>query len=129
VKAKIMVVGSKDRAEGVALVDTGASLTLLDRRVAEAVGVELIGRKVRVVVANGHELTGELAILKKLVVDSEELLYAYTAILEFPDNLREKLRELGLINWCILGLATLELLRLIPDITTGMLRKTTALLI
>jgi len=126
VKARATVIGFKDRIEGTVLVDTGASLTLLDRRITEIVGVKSVGRTVNVVVADGHELMAELAILEKLIVEGEELPYAYVAVLEFPNNLRQKLRELGLVDWCMLGLSTLELLQLTPDVKTGTLRKTTA---
>ena len=124
-KARATVIGFKDRIEGTVLVDTGASLTLLDRRIAEIVGVKSVGRTVNVV-ADGHELVAELAILEKLTVEGEELPYAYVAVLEFPNSLRQKLRELSLVDWRMLGLSTLELLQLAPDVRTGTLRKTTA---
>jgi len=125
VKARATVIGFKDRVEGTVLVDTGASLTPLDRRIAEIVGVKSVGRTVNVI-ADGHELVAELAILEKLIVEYEELPYAYVAVLEFPNNLRQKLRELSLVDWRMLGLSTLELLQLAPDVRTGTLRKTTA---
>ena len=62
------------------------------------------------VVADGHEVVGELAIVDKLVVEGEELLYAYVAVLDFPARVKEKLREEGLSDCCIIGLTTLELL-------------------
>ncbi len=80
------------------------------------------------VIANGHKLTGDLAILEKLV-DGGELPYAYSVVLEFPRSLRGKLLELGFIGWCIIGLLTLELLQLTPNAVTGTLCRTAALLI
>jgi len=127
VKAKVRVSGRKKEIEDVVLVDTGASLTLLDKDSAHEVDVEFIGRKVSVTVADGHELPAELAVVKKLTVNGEELPYAYVATLKFPEKLKEKLSELKVSSWCILGLTTLELLQLIPDPTTGKLRKTSAL--
>jgi len=129
VKAGFRVTGSRGSIEGVALVDTGASLTMLDRGVAGDIGVKYVGRRVRVVVADGHEVEGELAIVDKLVVEGEELPYAYVVVLDFPARVRERLEEEGLSDRCIIGLTTLELLQLVPDITTGKLRRTSALLL
>jgi len=129
VKAGFRVIGSRGSIEGVALVDTGASLTMLDRGVAGDIGVEYVGRRVRVVVADGHEVEGELAIVDKLVVEGEELPYAYVVVLDFPARVRERLEEEGLSDRCIIGLTTLELLQLVPDIATGKLRRTSALLL
>jgi len=129
VKARVRAVGFRGGVEGVVLVNTGASLTLLDMEVAKAIRVKSVGRRVRAVVTDGHELGTELAVLEELVVEGEELPYAYTAVVEFPNGLRGRLRELGLAYWCILGLTTLELLQLVPDTTTGRLRKTAAILI
>jgi len=129
VKARFKVIGSRGSVEGIALVDTGASFTMLDREVADSVGVKYIGRRVRAVVADGHEVEGEFAVVDRLVVEGEELPYAYVAVLGFPAKVREKLREEGLSDCCITGLTTLELLQLVPDVTTGRLRKTSALLL
>ena len=63
--------------------DTGASLTLLDSDVAEEIDVRYIGRKARVIIADGHEVEAELAIVNKLVIESEELPYAYVAVMSF----------------------------------------------
>jgi len=129
VKAEFRAIGSRGSIEGVALVDTGASFTMLDRGAADGIGVKYVGRRVRAVVADGHEVEGELAIVDRLVVEGEELLYAYVAVFDFPARVREKLREEGLSDCCIIGLTTLELLQLVPDVTTGRLRKTSALLL
>jgi len=129
VRAGFKVIGFRESIEGVALVDTGASLTMLDRGVADGIGVKYVGRRVRIVVADGHEVKGELAIVDKLIVEGEELPYAYVVAFDFPTRVRERLREEGLSDCCIIGLTTLELLQLVPDITTGKLRRTSALLL
>lgn len=115
VKANVEVVGFKGFREGLALVDAGASLTLFDRGVAKKVGVKLTGRKARLVVADGHEVVGELAILEKLTVEGEELPGAHVAVIGFPKKLRERLKAIGVAEWLILGLSTLEILGLTPN--------------
>ncbi len=89
IRARVVAVGSRDSFSGVALVDTGSLLTLVDRTMAERLGVELIGRRVRLVVADGHELEGDMAVLRRLVVDDEELPYAHVVIAELGERLRE----------------------------------------
>lgn len=127
VKARVRAEGPQGTLEGVALVDTGASITLLDERAALEIGVRRTGRIVRLVVANGHELEGELVILNRLIVEDEELPGAHALVVEFPARLMERLRSFGLCDWCIIGLATLELLGLSPDTAEGRVRKVGAL--
>jgi len=123
VKATVRVEGPRGFIEGVALVDTGASLTLLDKGIADRVGARPIGRRVRMVVADGHEVIGELAILRKLVVEGEELPGAHVALIDFPEELVRRLRSLGLCGWCVIGLSTLELLGLAPNTAVGRVER------
>ncbi len=129
VKARVKAIGFKHSIEGIALVDTGASLTLIDRDVADDIGVKYLKRKIKVIVADGHEIYADLAIIDKFIVEGEELPYTHIAVSNFAKELKEKLKTLGLIDWCIIGLTTLEILQLIPDPTTGTLRKSSALLL
>ncbi len=115
--------GCRGSAEGVALVDTGAIFMLLDRDVAEFVGVRYTGKTVELVTVSGHELKGELALVDKIVVEGEDSPYARVVVIVFSEELKESLRRLNVCDYCILGLLTLEELGLMPDTTTGMLRK------
>ncbi|MCC6056434.1 MAG: hypothetical protein LM583_07145 [Desulfurococcaceae archaeon] len=45
VKAKVVIRGSKGSAELTALVDAGSSMTVVDRGLAEAIGVEYTDRE------------------------------------------------------------------------------------
>jgi len=129
VRADVRVEGVKGAAEGTVLVDTGSAMTLVDREVGSRIGVKLTGRVVKLTVADGHEVKGELAIAERVIVDEEELPGAHIVLIAFPDELRRRLRELGLSTWCILGLTTLEILGLTPDVTRGKLKKTGILLV
>ena len=129
VKAKVKAIGPRRSVEGLALVDTGSSLTLIDREVADSIGVKHLGRKVKIIVADGHELHAELTIVDRLIIEGEELPYTHVATPSFTEELKERLRELELSDWCIIGPTTLELLQLTPNPTTGTLRKSTALLL
>jgi hypothetical protein len=48
-------------------------MTVIDRSLAEEVGVTYTGRRRSLVSATGHKLEGELAIVRELVVEDEVL--------------------------------------------------------
>jgi len=55
------------------LVGTGVAMTVIDRSLAENVGVMCTGRRRSLVSATGHKLEGEVAIVRELVVEDEVL--------------------------------------------------------
>lgn len=124
VKARLRLEGSREHSEGVALVDTGASVTIVDKGEANKVGVIYVERTLTLTTASGHKMEGKLAVINKLIVEKEELPYAHLLILEIPEEVKEMLRSKQLSDWGIIGLTTLELLNLMPDTTTGKLKKT-----
>jgi len=123
VRARFKLEGSKEQVEDVALVDTGASVTIVDKHIADEVDVTYIKRMLTVTTASGHKMEGELAVAEKLTVEKEELAYAHLLVLEIPREVKEMLKSRQLCDWGIIGLTTLELLNLMPDIMTGQLRK------
>ena len=124
VKARLRVEGSRGYSEGIALVDTGASVTIIDRDVADKVDVTYVKRTLTLTTASGHKMDGELAVINKLIIEGEELPYAHLLILKIPGEVKEMLKSKELGDWGIIGLTTLELLNLTPDTTTGKLKKT-----
>jgi predicted aspartyl protease len=123
VRASITIVGIKSSVSGVALVDAGSVLTLLDEEIANVVGVRLLGKRVRLVVGDGHEIVAELGVVKELIIEGESLPEAHVAITKFSEKIRESLKKLGLADWCIVGLSTLEILGLAPNTSSGRLEK------
>lgn len=123
VKASITINGDKSSISGVALTDTGSALTLLDEVIANMVGVRISNRKIRLVVADGHEVVAELGVIKELIVEGESLLEVHVGVTKFPEKVKEILRNLGLADWCVIGLATLEILGLVPNTSSGKLEK------
>jgi predicted aspartyl protease len=122
VKAAFRLEGLKERVEDKALVDTGASVTIVDKSVADMIGVTYTGRMLSLTTASGHKMQGELAVVKRLIIDQEELPYAHLLVLEIPSSVKEMLRSKQLCEWGIIGLTTLELLNLMPDSATGKLK-------
>jgi len=123
VRAKTVIRGSRGSAEELALVDTGSTYTLIDRALAQEVGARFVDRRIKVIVANGHEVAGDLAIVDELTVEGKALPFAHVLVLDFPAELAERLERLGLSKRVILGLLTIEALGLAPDTATGGLRK------
>jgi predicted aspartyl protease len=123
VRASITIAGIKSSVSGIALVDAGSVLTLLDEEIANVVGVRLLGKRVRLVVGDGHEIVAELGVVKELIIEGESLPEAHVAITKFSEKIRESLKKLGLADWCIVGLSTLEILGLAPNTSSGRLEK------
>jgi predicted aspartyl protease len=104
-------------------VDTGAAMTVVDREVADAVGVMHTGRRRMLISATGHRLEGEVAIVKELNVEGEALDYEKVLAVKLDEEAKKALRKLDVDDSIIIGITTIELAVFIPDITIGKLRK------
>jgi len=129
VKASVSIAGYRGNVSGVVLVDTGASVTLLNEDIANEIGVKYVGRRLKLIAADGREVVGELAIVNELVIEGEKLPEAHVAVLRFSREIKERLKAHGLADWCTVGLSTLEILGLVPNTTTGRVEKVGALLL
>lgn len=123
VKADIRLEGSRGSIEGELLVDTGASITVIDLEVAERLGIIHTGRMLTLITSSGHRVEGELAVVRRLIIDGEGLPYGHILTLKIPMEVKEMLRSRGLDSWGIIGLTTIELLNLTPDVATGRLKR------
>jgi len=128
VRARVVVTGSKGSREGTALVDTGAVMTVVDRDVADAVGVVYTGRRRALISATGHRLEGEVAVVRELIVEGEVLDYEKVLAVRLNEEVKKGLRSLDVDDSIIVGVTTIELAGFIPDTATGRLRKIEAFL-
>ena len=128
VRARVVVTGSKGSREGTALVDTGAVMTVVDRDVADAVGVVYTGRRRALISATGHRLEGEVAVVRELIVEGEVLDYEKVLAVRLDEEVKKVLRSLDVDDSIIVGVTTIELAGFIPDTATGRLRKIEAFL-
>jgi predicted aspartyl protease len=128
VRARVVVTGSKGSREGTALVDTGAVMTVVDRDVADAVGVVYTGRRRALISATGHRLEGEVAVVRELIVEGEVLDYEKVLAVRLNEEVKKALRSLDVDDSIIVGVTTIELAGFIPDTATGRLRKIEAFL-
>lgn len=120
--------GLKGSAKCRALVDTSAAMTVIDKRLAEALGVMYTGRKRTLTSATRHKLEGEVAVVRELTIDGETLDYERVLVVEFNEGVKKTLSGLGVHDSIIIGVTTVEAASLIPDVTTGRLRKAEAFL-
>ena len=128
VKAKVALKGSKGSEECVALVDSEAIMTVVDKNLTESLGVTCTGRKRSLTSATGHKLEGEIAIVRELTVEDETLDYEKILVVKFNGKVKKTLRKLSVSESVILGITTIELANFIPDTNTGKLRKIEAFL-
>jgi predicted aspartyl protease len=104
-------------------------MTVVDREVAEEVGVLRTGRRRALISASGHKLEGEVVVFRELSVEGEVLDYEKALEVELSGEVKEVLRGLGVDEHVIVGLATVELSGFIPDTAAGKLRKVEAFLL
>lgn len=124
-----MLGGEIGSEECEALVDTGASMTVIDRSMAKKLGATYMQRKRSLVSsATGHKLDGEIGIIRELMVEGETLDYEKVLVVELGDEVKTALRKLDVCDSLILGVTTVELANFIPDTSTGRLRKVEAFL-
>jgi predicted aspartyl protease len=123
VRTRVCLKGMRGSKDCIALVDKGAAMIVIDRSLAENVGVTYTGRRRSLVSATGHKLEGEVAIVRELVVEDEVLDYEKVIVVELSGDVRKVLREIGVDDSVIIGLTTVELAGLMPDTVTGRLKK------
>jgi predicted aspartyl protease len=123
VRTRVSLKGMRGTKDCIALVDTGAAMTVIDRSLAKEVGVTYTGRRRSLVSATGHKLEGEVAIVRELVVEDEVLDYEKVMVVELTGDVRKVLREIDVDDSVIVGLTTVGLAGLMPDTATGRLKK------
>jgi predicted aspartyl protease len=124
VVARVLLKGFKNSVELNALVDTGASITIIDKDLADFIGVEYTSRERTLVTASGEVLRGRVAVIREFIIEGEFLDYERVLVVNFNENVKKILRGIGVSDLVILGLTTAESAGFIPDTSTGKLKKT-----
>lgn len=124
VKARVRLVGTKaSYSANAVLADSGARMSLIDRLLAERVGVQHTGREISFVSISGHTVKASEAVVSELEVEGEVLRYEAVAVAEMPNTVKETLKKNGLDENMVVGVLTLERANMVPDTTTGKLEK------
>jgi hypothetical protein len=71
----------------------------------------------------GVRLLLSLEVVKELIIEGESISEVRAVITKFPEGIRESLKRLGLVDWRIVGLSTLEILGLTPNTSSGRLEE------
>jgi acid stress-induced BolA-like protein IbaG/YrbA len=129
VKASISLRGSKDSYSSIAFVDTGARMTLVDRLLAERIGVVYTGRVLSLISISGHILKALEAVVPELEVEGEVLKYEAIAVSDIPEDVKKVLKESNLDENIVIGLLTIERASMVPDTTAETLRKVESFII
>jgi len=106
-----------------AFVDTGARMTIVDKSLAEHIGVEYTGRKLSLVSASSHRIEALEALVPEFILEGEALKYEVVAVAELPKEVREVLQRNGLDEYIIIGLLTLERAGMRLNPATGRLER------
>lgn len=120
-KAKVRLSGVKKSYSSTVLTDTGARMTLVDKSLAERIGVQYTGRTINFV--SGQVVKALEALVSELEVEGEVLKYEAVAVAEIPEKVKEALRKSEIDENIIIGILTIERANMIPDTTTGILRR------
>jgi len=104
-------------------VDGGAAITVIDKKVADFIGVIYTGRRRGLVGITGHKLEGEIGIVREFVIEGEVLNYERVLVVKMNENVKRVLRESGVDDSVVVGITTVESAGMIPDASTGRLRK------
>jgi len=123
VKAKVKLKGLRESYSSTVLADSGARMTLVDRALADRLGVEYTGREISFISISGHSVKALEAIVAEFEVEGEKLKYEPVAISEIPEKVKDALRSNELDENIILGVLTMERGNMVPDTVTGKLRK------
>ena len=105
--AKVRVQGTQNSIEIVALVDTGASLSIIDESLANYIGVEFPKKEKAYVKGICCEVEGLLGTIKILEVEGRYVGSSIVIVTRLSDEVKKTLRKLGASDSFILGLKNL----------------------
>jgi len=123
VKARVRLSGARGSYSSTALTDTGARTTLIDKSLAERVGVQYTGRVIDFVSVSGQVVGAWEAVVPEFEIEGELLKYEAVAVAEIPERVKEVLRKSEIDENVVVGVLTIERANMVPDAATGTLRK------
>jgi len=124
VKASVKLRGLKTSySTNNAFVDSDARMTIVERRIAEHIGVEYTGRRVNFISISGHKIKASEAMILEMNIEGEVLKYEAVAVADIPNTVKEVLKKNNLDENVVIGILTLERANMIPNTTTGKLKK------
>ena len=121
--ARAHLQGYKRSYSSTALVDTSVRMTLIDRLLAEEMGVGCTGRILSFISISGQPVKASEAVVSMLEIEGEILRYEIVAVADISESVKKVLAQNGFDENIIIGLLTIERANMMPDTTSGVLRK------
>ena len=122
-RAKFRVSGDRDCIEGIAIVDTGSLLSIIDENIAEKLGLKPTKRTIKLTTLSGEEVMCSEMLTSAFEIESEKLVSERVAVCKLSNNVREKLRVMGVYEGVIIGVVTLETAGFAVNPLTGKIEK------
>ncbi len=98
-------------------------MSLIEKSLANYLGVEYAGREMNFLSISGQQITGFETIVPIIEIDNEVLRYEAMAVVEILSVVKELLRRNKLDENIIVRISTLERANMVPDTSTGDLEK------
>ncbi|HDD63824.1 MAG TPA: hypothetical protein ENF53_01495, partial [Thermoprotei archaeon] len=98
VSARVVLRGNKGTVELLSFVDYTLAVSVIDRKLADKVGVEYTGKQYKL----KGELKGEIAIVKSMIIDEVPIHNIRVLVVEFSENSAKALKKLGYSGGIIL---------------------------
>ena len=121
VRARIKLYSSTSEFTGVALVDTGATHTIMDYSLAEHLNLKPFGE--REVVTLGTKVQCQLVDVKGMVIEEVEIGPRRLFVCNFPRDVKKKLKSMKCSDKIIIGIPEVESAGYIPNTIKGKLEK------
>ena len=100
------------------MADSGAWYSVIDKRLAEGIGVKYTGLTVTVTSFSGDKIKCDEAIVPSITVEAKTAPFELIAVCPIAGQVRELLRKQGVSEEVILGVHTLERLGYAVDVVT-----------
>ncbi|RLE56574.1 MAG: hypothetical protein DRJ40_05555 [Thermoprotei archaeon] len=109
--AKVLLQGTKNQVAGQALVDTGATFTVIDEELANYLGVEPVPKRERErvkLVGLCCTVEGKLVNLKYMEIEGRPVGATSVIMVKLSKEIKEALKKLGARQDVIIGIADLS---------------------
>lgn len=121
VKGGVRLLANGQEHMDTALVDTGATSTMIDSSLAKNLNLKTFGE--RNVTTLGAPVKCSLADVEDIVLEEVEIGPRRILVYSFPDEVKAKLKSLGCSDRVIVGVAEVESAGYTPNTATGKLER------
>lgn len=122
-KAKIKLKTQSKEIEEYALVDSGSSFTIIDKEFAKQLNIKYTGRKIPITSISGNVIFCNEGILDSIIIEDELIIQEVVDICRIPENVKELLKRIEVLETIVIGLHTIERIGYVIDTVTHRLIK------